>query len=238
MKNLVLSFLFLGFLPVALHAAFSNDFSAAPTITDPNSTSPWIGPLMPGSGSYTFLEDFADLTHDAVNENLDISGTANTWLLINTQTWSPGDFTVTFDGQVTSGDTMYWDVIGGNISNSSLGVRIWMNQNRPYIRATSGGTAERLGQINPAGDTAGAATASVAAGSFTDTTLTSQSLDITLTADHVGSANDYLLIGWNNTGGNGDATIDNISVVIPEPSSIALVGIAGLAFYVLKRRKF
>jgi len=172
-----------------------------------------------------------------VEDNADISGGNNVWLLINTQTWSTGDYTVSFDGQVTSGDTMYWDVIGGNASGGTA-VRIWMNQDRPYIRATPGGTAERLGQINAAGDTAGTATTSVAAGSFTDTTMTSQSLDITLTDAHVGSANDYILIGWNNVGGNGDATIDNIEVaVIPEPSSIALIGLAGVTAFVLGRRR-
>jgi hypothetical protein len=190
---------------------------------------------MPGSGGYTFLEDFADLTHDAVNEDLDISGSGNTWLLINTQTWATGDYTVSFDGLVTSGDTMYWDVIGGNASGG-LGVRLWMNQSRPEIRATSGGTAERLGQINPTGDTAGAATAAVAAASFTDTSLTAQSLTITLTASHVGSTNDYLMIGWNNTGGNGDATIDNVSIV-PEPSSFALFsGILAFCWMAVRRR--
>jgi hypothetical protein len=248
MKYLAPSVLLTLFLQPALVAApvYENNFSSAPTVTDPapsgTNTSPWIGTSgqisMPGAGNYTFLEDFASVTHDAGNENLDISGGGNAWLLINTSTWSTGDYTVTFDGQVTSGDTMVWDVIGGNASGG-LAVRLWMNQSSPYVRAASAGTAERLGETTLGGGTAGTATQSgVAAGSFTDTTFTSQSLFVSLTANHVGSTNDYILIGWNNTGGNGTATIDNIDVsVVPEPSSIALLGIAALAVYALRRRK-
>jgi fibronectin type 3 domain-containing protein len=206
-------------------SGYQINFSAAIVSADTGgNTSPWINNniSMPIIGSYTFIEGFSTLTRNAGDENLDISGAANAWLLINTETWEPGDYTVSFDGQVTSGDTMYWDVIGGNASSSGTGIRIWMNKGRPEIRAASSGTAERLGQINAAGDTAGTATQSVAAASFTDTTLTAQSLTITLTASHVGSTNDYVMIGWNNSGGNGDATIDNVSVMpVPAQTSYA-----------------
>jgi fibronectin type 3 domain-containing protein len=204
--------------PVESASSYQNDFSSAPTIeNESGNTSPWINSNvpMPPAGQYTFIEGFASLTHDAVDHNLDKSGNANAWLLINTETWTAGDYTVTFDGKVTSG-TMNWDVIGGNASGSGTGLRIWMNTSSPYIRAASSGTAERLGQLNEAGDTAGAATAAVAAGSFSNTTMASQSLTITLTDAHVGSPNDYILIGWAGTSGS----IDNISVA-PTPPEVS-----------------
>lgn len=220
---------------------YQNDFSSAPTITDTapsgNNTSPRIKDdfSMPTAGNSSFLEDFVDLTHDAGNEHLDFSNNAeNAWLLINTSTWATGDYTVSFDGLVASGNTMYWDVIGGSaFVGTGLGVRIWMNKDRPYIRNAGSGSAERLGQ-----PVAELATTSGAAGSFTDTTFTSQSLNVSLTADHVGSANDYLLIGWNNVGGNGAASIDNLEIaLVPEPSSFALLTLSGLALLMLRRRR-
>jgi len=207
--------------PVESVSSYQNDFSSAPTIeNESGNTSPWINNnvSMPPAGQYTFIEGFASLTHDAVENNLDKSGGANVWLLINTSTWEPGDYTATFDGRVSSG-TMSWDVIGGNASGSGTGLRLWMNKDSPEIRAASSGTAERLGQINAAGDTAGSPTSSVAAGSFSNTTTASQSLNITLTDSHVGSTNDYILIGWAGASGS----IDNISIVsdTPQPESFA-----------------
>ena len=203
--------------PVESVSSYQNDFSSAPTIeNESGNTSPWINNnvSMPPAGQYTFVEGFASLTHDAVNNNLEKSGNANIWLLINTSTWEPGDYTVTFDGRVSSG-AMSWDVIGGNASSSGTGLRLWMNKGSPYIRAASSGTAERLGQINEAGDTAGSATASVAAGSFSNTDMAPQGLNITLTDAHTGSPNNYIMIGWAGASG----LIDNLSIVSASDST-------------------
>lgn len=216
--------------PLESTSSYQNDFSTTPTIEDEGSnTSPWINSdiAMPAAGSAKFIDsNFNDITHDG--SEMDFSGSSTGWLLINTETWEPGDYTVTFDGRVSSG-TMFWDVIGGNASGASLGIRIFMNKSPPEIRAASSGTAERLGQINEAGDTAGSATDSVAAGSFTDTIMATQSLKITLTEAHVGSSNDYIMIGWAGTGSIDDISIIHTTAVTYEEwiSSYDLGGLTG-----------
>jgi len=233
-------------VPAASAQVFVENFSSAPTIDDVGGdTSPFISNDIArvAADQSKFIDStHSELTHNPGTEDLSFtSGAGTAWLYIdtsNSSTWSTGDYTVSFDGQVTSGDTMYWDVFGGNSGSGGTAQRLWNNKSRPEYRAVNSGTAERLGQINPAGDVAGTAFDTVAAGSFTDTTLTSQSLTITLTSTHVGSANDYIMIGWNNTGGNGDATIDNVSIAaVPEPSSFALLGVASLILCALRRRR-
>jgi len=203
-------FLLLGFLSGVLRAdpVYENDFSTAPRIEDAGrKTSPWINRdiPMPASGDSTFIGSrYMGVTHDG--SELAFSGGKTGWLLINTETWSAGDYTVTFDGKVTSG-TMYWDVIGGN-GSGNLSVRLWTQMTRPKIRGTNAGTAERLGKTIRRGDTAGTPTEEVAAGSFSNTRMASQRLHITLTDSQVGSTNDYLLIGWGGASGS----IDNLVI--------------------------
>lgn len=236
-----------GLLLSTTHAqtVYENDFSSAPTVQDiGGNNSPWVNANLNGVDGNFFDSSFSQIS--ATSGTLDFtSGTGTAWLYLDTSSWAEGDYSVSFDGLVPSGNTMAWDVIGGNNPGAGTGtgniLRIRMNFSNPFFRATNaGGTAERLGQINAQGDTAGTATEQVAAGSFTDTAFTSQELTITLTAANSGSANDYIMIGWSNSGGNGTASIDNLTIsTIPEPSSFALFTSLALVVVTLaKRRSF
>jgi len=235
--SLVLSTALLGSLLTALNAqiVYSNDFSTTPTIIDAGTnTSPFITSAVNPSDGNFIESNFNGLS--VSGGALDFSAAGGTgWLYLDTSSWSAGDYEVTFDGQVSSG-TMNWDVFGGNNTGSGTGIRIWMNDDYPAIRKVNSGLVERLGQVNAQGDTAGTATEKdVAAGSFSNTTLASQSLNITLTGSHTGSTGDFVMIGWAGA----PATIDNLSVaVVPEPATYAfLFGLAGLGLAILRRRR-
>lgn len=222
---------------------YSNDFSSAPTIVDVgNNTSPRLNTQFSGVGGNFLESDFSDISVSGGTLNF-TDGTGTSWLYLDSSSWATGDYTVTFDGQVSSGSTMTWDVFGGNNpgagGTTSFDLRVFTNGSDPYFRAATSGTAERLGQINAQGDTAGTAFQEVAAGSFTDTTMTSQSLTITLTAANSGSSGDYVMIGWNNSGNTNQASIDNIAVaVVPEPSVYALIfGLLALCWMAVRRRR-
>lgn len=159
-------------------------------------------------------------------------GSTAAWHGIDTSGWAPNDYTVSFSvGGLDGSDTYLWGLTGGSGMTGSGSARVRTGASQPRFRDTqNGATAVDLTSGNL--DSSNAADYLAIAGNGL------QSFDITLTESEVGTAGDYLMIGWGMDGSSDGITIDDLQVsVVPEPSSIALLGLAGLAFYLVLRRK-
>ncbi len=229
---------------------YTNDFSGGTTIvTNTNNGNFKVGTGDAGdqnaSGSFSY-----NTTRTPENGVQEIDGTLSinysihgvVWLLLDTSSWTVGNYTVSFNsiGGATEGNSIYYDVFAGSGLDSFNGgdgsnhvtVRTASNSPQVSVRNKLGSaTAFALDRADP---------------SITDGTSDNQitvdglqTLDFTLTADHVGTAGDYFLIGWTQSAGDewqmDDLMITN-QIQIPEPSSSMLLGVALLGVSSLRRR--
>jgi|GEM_PF-1492173 len=192
---------------------YTNDFSGGTTIvTHTNNGNFKVGTGDAGdqnaSGSFSYNttrtpENGVQEIDGSLSINYSIHGVV--WLLLDTSSWTVGNYTVSFNsiGGATEGNSIYYDVFAGSGLDSFNGGD---GSNHVTVR-----TASRSPQVSVR-NKLGSATAFAldrADPSITDTQSDNQitvdglqTLDFTLTADHVGTAGDYFLIGW--THGLGD----------------------------------
>lgn len=165
------------------------------------------------------------------------------WLVLDTQTWVAGDYSLSFDAINFDrpGNLIVYDIFGGSgldaFDGSSAGtdyleVRTASSPSQVAVRNLIGNaTAEALDPLRTALD------------STSDNTITSvaNSISFTLSDDHVGTAGDYFLVGWTNSSGD-DWELDNVliessSVAVPEPGGFAILTIGALGLCIVRRRQ-
>ena len=154
-------------------------------------------------------------------------------VFIDTSAWSTGTHQVSFD-------VSNW--IAGTPADGSSDFSVYQGSglNADYLNMTYGRNAKLFGVPYATASAAGTATfahiASAVGGITSDGAI---SLDVTLT--EAGEAGDYVALAWIQRQASASSApsfkVDNVSVRhLPEPSSIALLGLGGLALILRRRR--
>ena len=241
MKLLAITFASLFATTSLIHAqtaVYVEDFSS------PGSVS--IEPLTLGNnGSRPFegnnpdfqFGDFASVTSrvspSVSGGVLDLGDPSNrtaVWHAIDTSGWAPNDYTVSFTvADFGASDDYSWGITGGSGMTGAGEGRVRTGASLPRFRqANNGATATDL--------VAGNLDSTNASDYLTISVNGLQSFDITMTASEVGTAGDYLMIGWGMEGASDGITIDDLTITpVPEPSSMALV-VPVLGWVVMRRR--
>ena len=157
-----------------------------------------------------------------------------TALYLDTDSWTAGDYTVTFDvaNYVQGADDSHFGVYEGNVAAAST----------LSLRVNSGNA---LANVYPQeeGSTGTVTFGEIGSGVAITTGVTSISYDFTLT--EAGNTGDYLVLGWGTRSADGGVTgtvsdsfnVDNITIV-PEPGTYALIGgLLALSAVMVRRRR-
>ncbi len=156
-----------------------------------------------------------------------------TALYLDTDSWTAGDYTVTFDvtDYVQGADDSHFGVYEGN-NDGTLKLRVNSGNAASNVYPQEDGSAGTVSfaEIGLGKQITGVATFSI-------------SYDFTLT--EAGTAGDYLVLGWGTRSANGGSggvvsdsfNVDNITIV-PEPGTYALLGgLLALGYVMVRRRR-
>lgn len=248
MKKRLLTTTLVGLSTVGAQAAviYSNDFSSAQVVKSAYN----------GNTNYAGTGDVADmnlgewfegragtrlqLAYDGANQDMDFafSGVGRTgWFLIDTSSLSAVNGAVNLSFQVSNyaGSTnlvtfSVWD--GSGITESGRDDNLvdgYLNLKADAVTPTLNGSGVGgLAAIN--GGSSGLAS---------NTFNTDGVHSVTFNMTEAGEAGDFVLVGWAADSSNATFDLDNLTLTtaaVPEPSSIALLGLGGLAL-ILRRRK-